>query len=217
MAAFFQTFMKSIKYWYIPLIIGILFILIGGYVFTVPLETYVALSTLFSISFIVSGLFDIFFSIQNQKILRGWGWYFVGGMSTLAMGIFLVVYPGISITILPFVVGFTLLFRSFQLLGFSFDLKELKILNWGNTAILSVLGVILSFILLDNPVFTGFSLVTITAITFISVGVSSIVLSFNLKKLKDFPNRISPELKDKIKDLQDEFETKKNENININI
>lgn len=73
MVAFFQTFMKSIKYWYIPLIIGILFILIGGYVFTVPLETYVTLSTLFSISFIVSGLFDIFFSIQNQKILGGWG------------------------------------------------------------------------------------------------------------------------------------------------
>jgi uncharacterized membrane protein HdeD (DUF308 family) len=211
MVAFFQTFMKSIKYWYIPLIIGILFILIGGYVFTVPLETYVTLSTLFSISFIVSGLFDIFFSIQNQKILGGWGWYLVGGMSTLAIGILLIVYPSISIAFLPFVVGFALLFRSFQLLGFSFDLKELRVLNWGNTAILSILGIILSFILLDNPVFTGFSLVTITAIAFISVGISSIVLSFNLKKLKDFPNRISPELKDKIKDLQDEFETKKNE------
>ena len=132
-------------------------------------------------------------------------------MSTLAIGILLIVYPSISIAFLPFVVGFALLFRSFQLLGFSFDLKELRVLNWGNTAILSILGIILSFILLDNPVFTGFSLVTITAIAFISVGISSIVLSFNLKKLKDFPNRISPELKDKIKDLQDEFETKKNE------
>jgi uncharacterized membrane protein HdeD (DUF308 family) len=171
----------------------------------VPLETYLTLSIFFSASYIVSGLMDIFFSIGNNKTLKGWGWYLVGGIFTLAIGIYLAIYPGISMVVLPFFVGFTMLFRSFQLLGFSFDMKDLKILNWGNAAITSVLGIILSLLLLANPIFTGISLVTITALSFIFVGIASVVLAFNLKKLKDFPDKLTPELKSRINAIQDEI------------
>jgi len=175
---------KTIKHWYVPMIIGVLFILLGIYIFTTPLETYVTLAIFFSVSFIVSGIFDIYFSIQNKDSLHSWGWYLVSGLLTLVIGIYLVINPLISITVLPFFVGFTMLFRSFQLLGHSFDLRNLKILKWGNLAIISVLGIILSFILLVHPLFVGVSLVIITALTFISVGISSIVLSFDLKSIK---------------------------------
>jgi len=122
MANLLNTLINSIKHWYVPLILGILFLVFGIYIFTVPLETYVTLSILFSISFITSGLFEIFFSIQNSKTLSGWGWYLVGGLFSLTMGVYLVIYPGISIVILPFIVGFTVMFRSFQLLGIAFDM-----------------------------------------------------------------------------------------------
>lgn len=206
MENFFQHFRKTIKHWYIPLIIGVLLIILGIYVFTTPMETYMTLTIIFSVSFVASGLLDIIFSIQNNKILKGWGWYLVGGILSLAMGIYLVVYPAISMVVLPFVVGFTLLFRSFQLLGFAFDLKESKVLNWGNLAILSIVGVIFSFLLLSNPVFTGISIVALTALSFIFVGISSIVLSFNLKKMKNIPEKISPELKERIDAIQEELD-----------
>lgn len=205
MTSLLHQFSNSVKHWYLPLIIGVLFILFGIYIFTVPLETYLTLSILFSVSYIVSGLMDIFFSIGNNKTLKGWGWYLVGGIFTLAIGIYLAIYPGISMVVLPFFVGFTMLFRSFQLLGFSFDMKDLKILNWGNAAITSVLGIILSLLLLANPIFTGISLVTITALSFIFVGIASVVLAFNLKKLKDFPDKLTPELKSRINAIQDEI------------
>ena len=181
---FLNTFVSSVKHWYIPLILGIIFIICGVYVFSTPLETYLTLSIIFSVSFIVSGLFDIIFSVQNSGILRGWGWYLVSGLLTLAMGIYLVVYPAVSISILPFVAGVTLLFRSFQLLGFSLDLKDFNIPNWGYLTAFSVLGIILSFLLFANPAFTSLSLVTLTAISFISTGIASIILAFDLKKLK---------------------------------
>ena len=60
MANLLNTLINSIKHWYVPLILGILFLVFGIYIFTVPLETYVTLSILFSISFITSGLFEIF-------------------------------------------------------------------------------------------------------------------------------------------------------------
>lgn len=206
MTTFFQTITRSVKHWYIPLIIGIILIAAGTYVFTVPLETYLTLSVLFSISFIIIGLMDVFFSIRNHKILQGWGWYLIGGLISMAGGIILSIYPGISIIILPFVVGFTLLFLSFLLMGFSFEMKSLGILNWGNAAILSVLGVIFSFMLIVRPLMSGISLVTVTGITFIITGVSSIVLSFNLRKVKKMPEKLSSELKDRIAAIKKEID-----------
>jgi len=147
----------------------------------------------------------ILFSIQNSKSLDGWGWYLVSGLLSLFLGIYLVVYPQISVTILPFVVGFTVLFRSFTLLGFSFDLKDAGIMNWGNLAITSVLGIILSFLLLANPIFSGLWLVSLTALSFIFVGVSATILAFQLKKVKDYPQKLSNELKAKIETLQNEI------------
>jgi len=60
-------------------------------------------------------------------------------------------------------------------------------------------------LLLANPIFTGISLVTITALSFIFVGIASVVLAFNLKKLKDFPDKLTPELKSRINAIQDEI------------
>ncbi|VTP93967.1 HdeD family acid-resistance protein [Sphingobacterium daejeonense] len=189
MANLLKSFTNSIKHWYLPLILGVIFILCGIYVYTTPLETYLALSLVFSISFIISGLSDIFFSIQNSKVVNGWGWYLVSGIFSLVMGIYLVSYPQISMVILPFVAGFTLLFRSFQLLGFSLDLKDTGIISWGNLAILSVLGILLSFMLLANPIFSGLSLVVLTASSFIFVGIASVVLAFDLKKIQNYPTK----------------------------
>ena len=69
-------------------------------------------------------------------------------------------------------------------------MKSLGILNWGNTAIISVLGVIFSFMLIVSPLISGISLVVITGVSFIFTGVSSIVLSFNLRKVKKIPEKL---------------------------
>lgn len=205
MSGFLHSLTNTVKHWYLPLIIGILFILLGAYIMTVPLETYVTLSIFFSVSFFVTGLLEVVFSLQNSRSLQGWGWYLVSSLLSLAIGIYLMTYPGISITILPFVIGFTLLFRSFQLLGIAFDLKSSKVLGWGNLAIASVLGIILSFLLIANPLFTMVSVVTLTALSFMMVGIAAIVLAFNLKKMKDLPNKLSKEAKDRIQELQNEI------------
>jgi len=194
MTTLFQTITKSVKHWYIPMVIGIIMLAVGIYVFFVPVETYLTLSVLFIISFVIKGLLEIFFSIRNHKILQGWGWYLIGGLLSLAGGIILSIYPGISIVILPFVVGFTLFFFSFLLLGFSFEMKNLRILSWGNAAILSVIGVIFSFMLIVSPLISGISIVLITGVSFILTGVSSLVLSFDLRKVRLIPEKSGFEL-----------------------
>lgn len=205
MANLFQTFIHSVKNWYIPLIIGIIFILTGFYIFTVPLEAYITLAVLFSASFLVSGITEIVFAFQNRAALSGWGWYLINGIFTLLIGFYLVSNPEISILVLPLIIGLTLVFRSFQLLGVAFELKNEHVSSWTNLAWVSVLGIVFSLLIVFNPIFTGKFLVIITALAFIFIGIASVFLSLQLRKIKKFPEKANDELKGKIKALQEEM------------
>ena len=205
MATFLKTIKKTVKHWYVPAIIGVLLIVFGIYIFTTPLETYATLTMLFSLSFLFSGIAETFFSVQNRKIIEGWGWYLTGGIFNTVIGLMLLSRPEISAFTLPLVVGFTLMFRSIQGLGFSFELKNYGSLKWGNLAIVSILGLVFSIILLFNPIFTGISLVVMTALAFIFSGITGIVLGFQLKKLKALPSKIRKELNEKIEVLKKEY------------
>ncbi|PZU01740.1 MAG: hypothetical protein DI622_21505, partial [Chryseobacterium sp.] len=163
MSHFFKSIKNTIKYWYLPAIAGVLFILLGIYLISVPTATYFSLALFFGLSFLFAGITEISFSISNSEELEGWGWYLVGGIFDLIIGIFLTAYPEVAATTLPYFVGFSLLFRSFQGLGFAFDLKNYKVMPWGDVALLSVLGILTSFLLIANPIFTGISLVVLTA------------------------------------------------------
>lgn len=184
MATLKATITDSIKHWYLPLIVGIIFIVFGVYIFTVPAEAYVTLSILFSLSFFFSGISEVFFAVANKDTIDGWGWYLVSGILTFLFGAYLIIYPGITMATLPFVVGFALLFRSSQGLGFALDLKKGG-LSWGGLAFISVLGILFSFLLLANPVIASASIVMMTALSFITLGGYGIMLALALKKAKD--------------------------------
>lgn len=205
MSSLFQTLVNGVKHWYIPMIFGIIFLICGFYTLSVPLETYLTLTIIFSVTFLVSGIAEIFFSLQNRDSLLGWGWYLVDGILSTLVGIYLVANPEVSMATLPFVVGFVMMFRAFQLLGFAFEMKQAKMLNWGNLALVSVLGIILSFLLLSSPIFTSLSLVVLTATSLIFTGIASILLSLNLKKLNDAPEKMDYNLKKRIADLEQEI------------
>ncbi|MBX2953155.1 MAG: DUF308 domain-containing protein [Leadbetterella sp.] len=205
MATFLKTIRNTVKYWYVPAIIGVLFIVVGVSSFGTLEKTYLALASLFSYSFLFSGVLEIWFSVENRKELEGWGWYLASGILTLLIGILLIVHPALAAATLPLFVGFSLLFRAFQGLGFAFELRNYGILKWGNLAIVSILGIIFSFLLIANPIITGVSLVVLTSFAFIFVGINAIVLAFQLRKLKTLPGKLQNELKDKIENLKEEY------------
>ncbi|SEN21876.1 Uncharacterized membrane protein HdeD, DUF308 family [bacterium A37T11] len=184
-----HSFMKSVKtavkHWYLQLIMGIIFIFSGIWTFSYPLESYLTLSILFTTTFIVTGFLEIIFSFSNQKELDNWGWILVSGIVSLLIGILLVNNPLISITTLPIYVGFLVLYRSILALSNAIDLKNYGVRDWGNLLIIGIIGTLFSFILLWNPTFAGFTIVTWTALALIMAGIFSVYLSLKLKKLKN--------------------------------
>ena len=180
----FKNVRNTIRYWYLILILGIILILVGIWVFMTPLESYVTLSILFAFTFLVTGIIEIIYAFSNRQISDNWGWSFAGGIIDFIIGVLLVSKPQVSMHALPFFVGFAILFRSIMAVGWSLELKRQKVIDWGNLLAVGILGLIFSFIMIWNPLFGGMTIVFYTALAFIVMGVFQVYLSFKLKKLK---------------------------------
>ncbi|MBK0368767.1 HdeD family acid-resistance protein [Flavobacterium agrisoli] len=205
MSNFFKKVKNSVKYWYVPLIVGIIFIAVGIYTFMSPLASYLALSLFFSLSFLFGGGAEIIFAISNRKELDNWGWTLTFGIFTFLVGLLLINRPEISIVTLPLYIGFLVLFRSIAAVSYAIDLKNYGIKDANNLLILGILGIVFSFLLLWNPVFAGMTIVFWTGLALVTSGVFSIYLAIKLKKIHDLPNKISDELKDRYDNLEEEM------------
>ncbi len=202
---FFKRIKKTIKHWYLPLLTGVILVVVGILTFMYPLDSYLTLALLFSLSFVVSGLLESFFSISNRKTMDNWGWHLAGGILSLIIGVLLLMNPEVSIITLPFYVGFLIMFRSVMAIGVALDLRNYRVLSWGNLMVTGVLGIIFSFMLLWNPLFGGLTVVTFTGLALITAGILNMVISFKLKKIHDAPKKISEELMDQFNEVEDEI------------
>lgn len=173
----------DIKNWWVLLVLGILFIGLGIFVFANPLESYITIAVFFAVSMLISGLFQKWFAISNRDELEGWGWQLALGIMEAIIGIVLLFNLNFTMSVLPFYVGFWLLFKAFALIGFSFELKSYKVLNWWYYLVFGLLLTLLSWLIILNPLFGGMTIVVWTGIALIVAGIAYIMLSFKLKKV----------------------------------
>lgn len=198
--SFLNSIKNSVKHWYIPLIVGILFVILSIAVFTSPLSSLLALSIFFALSFLFSGLSEVFFSIANRNTLPNWGWSLAFGILTTIIGFSLVVHPGLSISVLAFYIGFLLLFRSIASISFALDVKK-----YGSLLAFGILGALASLFLIWNPLFTGIGLTILMAVSILFAGLFSIFLALQLRKIHIHGRKISSNLKERYDDLMEEI------------
>lgn len=176
---------NAVKNWWVTLLTGILFIITALLLMFYPFDGYAMLSILFSICMFVSGIFEIAFSVSNRDNLSGWGWYLASGIIDLLMGLFLMCYPMMSMAVLPLIVAFWLMFRGFSMTGFSMDLQRYGSKNWGWLLAGGILTVLCSLAIIWYPVGGALSVVYIVAFAFLFMGMVRIMISFDLKQLKN--------------------------------
>ena len=198
---FLKSIKEVIKHWYIPLLVGIFFVIVSIVAFTSPESSLLTLSILFALSFLLGGISEVIFSITNKSQLENWGWSLAFGLITAIVGFLLLIQPIVSLAIMAFYIGFVILFRSVGAISFAIDIKRYGSKNWGGLLILGVLGTLFSFILIWNPVFAGLSIVILIALSFLLTGMFSIFLALQLRKLHKNSKVISERLKERYEDL----------------
>lgn len=196
---------NAIKHWYIPLLVGIFFVIAGIITISSPTTSLIALSVLFAISFLFGGISEIIFSLSNRHQMYNWGWSLTFGIITLLLGILLLTRPELSITVLIFYIGFTILFRSIASISFSIDMKRYGSQSWSGLLILGILGGIFSFILLLNPGLAGVTIVWFVALSFFFSGMFNVIFSLQLRKVQRRSKKISKELQNRYQQLEEDF------------
>lgn len=184
-----KTIKKSLSHWYLITIIGVIFVLLGIWVFRTPLASYLVLATFFSLSFLLSGVAEISFALGNKDKIDSWGWFLASGIFSALIGVLLLSNPALSMATLPLYVGFGILFRAIAGVSFALGLKdhgdEYQSMLW-----MSIAGIVLSFLLIWNPAVIGMTLVSLTALTFILIGAGVIWFSLKLRKLHQLPGKL---------------------------
>ncbi len=202
---------NSVKNWYKPLILGLIFIFTGVYCLFNTAETYLLLSKILAYSIIASGLIEILLIFRRIKEKSDWQWSLVFGLTELAIGYILIRNPEISFITLSFIVAFMILIRSLSAIANSLELRTLGITNWWVLSILGIIGVIISFILINNPKLAGMTVAFWIGLALIVVGLFSVFLSLKFRNIKKEAKKIPTELKNKWSTLNNEIKEKLNE------
>jgi uncharacterized membrane protein HdeD (DUF308 family) len=175
---------KAITLWWIPFLTGVALISMGLWTFVSPENPTVPLSVLFGICITLVGVFELLFAFSGRRPLHTWAWTIASGIFDLAVGGYILAYPGMTLEILPFVLGFWLLFRGFTGIGFSLDMRR-----WGGDwkwfLVIAIIIILLGILVLAVPAFGLLHLVIWTACSFIFIGVFRILLAMYLRRMKD--------------------------------
>jgi uncharacterized membrane protein HdeD (DUF308 family) len=175
---------RAIRHWWLMLIVGILSLVAGIMVFVFPLESYVTLSVLFGILMVLVGASQLIIASASNNYLMMRGYVIVGGVLDVLLGLFLCLYPGVTIFLLPILLGIWMLYHSFIIIAFGGDLDTFNVGGQGAVIGSGILLLVLSILILMNPFSAGIAaVVALTGVGFLVFGAILIMLSFKLKEI----------------------------------
>ncbi len=206
MPNYIQLAINTVKNWWIPLIVGALFLAVGIISFAHPKDSYGNLTKFISIAFLIGGVLEIIFAISNRKEMRGWGWLLVTGIVASISGWMMLGSETLAETSVAFIVAFFLVYRSLIGISQGLELRAYGDSDWNVVFWVSILSTVLSLILLFNPDLAALGLVFWTATAFVLVGVLLMMLAYGLRRIKRIPNRIEKSIKKGYRDFRNNVE-----------
>ncbi len=173
---------RAVQHWWLLTIAGILGVAAGIAVFAFPLESYVTLSILFGVLMLITGAAKLIAASTSANFFMMRGYIIVGGVLDLLLGLFLCIYPGVTMALLPVMMGLWILYNGFMMIALAGDFDTLGIPGAGWIVGGSVVMIILSILVLVNPFTTGVATVVVLAgAGLILFGCLLFILSFKIR------------------------------------
>ena len=165
---------RAVQHWWLMMLAGVLCIALGIAVFVFPLQSYVTLSILAGILMLLVGAAQLIIASTSGNYLAMRGYMLVGGLIDLILGLLLCIYPGVTMALLPIMLGIWMMYHSFMIIAFGGDMETFRVKGSGWTIIGGVLLLALSFVVLVNPFSAGVAAVVVLS------GIGLIVFGFLL-------------------------------------
>ena len=155
--------------------------------------------TLKVISYLVGGVlitlgivaFIKFFKNSEKHIPDNFN--IIYGIVTIVFGIFIIFNDKLVASIIPFVLGAWILFKSAFKVAYGFELKGKNNPIWKTTLITSGISALVGIIILFNPFKTASIVFMLIGIALIAYGIMDIISTYQLKKnVADFNSKVEP-------------------------
>ena len=184
---------RAVQHWWLLMIAGLLCVVLGIVVFVFPLESYVTLAILTGVVMLVVGAAQLIIASTSGNYLAMRGYMIVGGVIDLILGIFLCVYPGVTMVVLPIMMGLWMMYHSFMMIAFGGDLDTFRIDGGGTVIFGGVILLLLSILILVNPFAAGIAAVIVVAgVGLILFGLLLCWLSVKLKDIHKYQEKEYP-------------------------
>ncbi len=154
---------RAIKHWWLLMLAGLLCIAMGIVVFVFPLESYVTLAILFGVLMLAVGAAQLIIASSSGNYLAMRGYVIVGGVLDLILGIFLCIYPYVTLMVLPIMMGIWMMYHSFIIIAFGGDMETFKLGGSGLVIAGGIVLLLLSILVLVNPLGAGVATVVVIA------------------------------------------------------
>lgn len=129
------------------LVVGIIMILAGGYVWMHPANALLALAFYLGLIFIATGVGYLL------ALFSGWsGWLFAQGLLDIFVGTIFLINIGVTAISIPIMFAFWALFVGVLRVMAAFQLKRADAPHWAWALVSGILGIVFAFIILTHPI-----------------------------------------------------------------
>ncbi len=164
------------------LLISIIFVIVGLFLFIRPDTTISLISYTIGGILLVSGIFYGYKYFTNEKIINAFSFELVYGVLLTIAGVFLIFNPNALANLFPIILGIWIIINSVTKFQYALVLKKLKKEDWAYTTLISVLTFIWGIVLLYNPFESALLLTQTIGIFIIVYAVLDIIDNFIIRK-----------------------------------
>lgn len=150
---------KAVKNWWLLLVAGVLCMAAGVAVFCFPADSYVALSIMFGVIMLVTGVTELVVAVSSRNWFMTRGYNIVGGILDIVVGIMLCAWPQVTMAVLPIFLGIWLIYHSFMIIGLAGDMSAFRVSGSGWLIFGGILLLVLSIMIVLNPFSLGVSII----------------------------------------------------------
>jgi hypothetical protein len=165
---------RSLRHWWVFLLRGILFMLVGIYMICSPETGYVALGFFFGLVILLTGIAELL-RVSADKDSGSRGWHLMLGIIDVILGVVLMGHIATSVAILRIIVGLWFLFRGFTLISFA-RLARTWLITLGG-----VVTVIFGLLIIFNASFGSMTVILFMAFAFIIMGIFNAWIGYTMK------------------------------------
>ncbi len=167
--------------WWIPLLKGIVFIILGILSLIHPLNALLTLGAYIGYVSIFTGILYFIYYFTNKKEQEFTSWFLLEGLLDIVFGVVILSNPTRTAEVLPLLLGFWIILLGIVQISGGIALGKIYPKGKIWLLILGVLSIIFGFMIVNSPVISGMAITTMLGVFFLAYGGIQIYSSFKLK------------------------------------